>query len=126
MTAVLRATAPRTKTTETCSRLVSRGRALVACKTYASWLVGLRTRAHRDGSPVDYYFQTLKICNQCRLGLTLSDVQTDRTLAHVSRQLLRLGHEPPKRRLSTLVFRHLRLGFESEGRSSADHRTVGT
>jgi len=105
-------------TTDLCARLRKRGTVLVACKTYASWLVGLRTRARQGDPGVDYYFQTMKVCNQCRLGLTLSDVQTDRTFAHVSRQLLARGHEPPKRRLSALVFRHLRLGFESEDQRS--------
>lgn len=99
-----------------CDRLVTLGKGRqAACRIYASWLVGIRARAHRDGPTVDYFFEQMKVCNRCRINLVLEDVQTDRSFVYLSKRLVSMGHEPPKRKLSRLIYRHLRLGFTSGG-----------
>lgn len=86
-----------------------------ACRVKAKWLVGLRLRPDRHSEPYDYFFDKLRVCNACRRQLQLAEVLTDHTFAHVTKRLLSWNHQPPRRRLTTLVFQHLEHGYTSEG-----------
>jgi len=88
---------------------------LHACSVQAKWIVGLRLRPDRSSEPDDYFFDKLRVCNACRDKLELGEVLTDETFTHVSKKFLMWHKPPPRRRLTTLIFRHLALGYTSEG-----------
>lgn len=102
--------------TSRCARLrPTRDGGLVSCPIAASWTVGLRLREYRDGDYVDYFLDQYRVCNACRCRLTLQDVVTDSVFSRAFQQVTSRGHGPPKRKLTKLVFLHIRLGFESGG-----------
>lgn len=80
-----------------------------ACKVVASWMVGVVViDKHRiDRSTI--WFRQLIVCNRHRQQLTLDNVLSDKVWQEVVKSQLASGNRKPKRSLTVLAFRHLRL-----------------
>jgi hypothetical protein len=96
-----------------CSKLRAKEGKLVACTVPASWLVGVRLRSDKHAEPVDHFFEQLKVCTYCRSKVELEMVLPDRLFFFVSQKLVDANFPPPKRKLTRLIFKHLKMDFLS-------------
>lgn len=80
-----------------------------ACKVVSSWMVGVVVTDKRRLEHSTIWFRQLVVCNRHRQGLQLKDVLSDKVWQKIITGQLAAGHRKPKRGLTELAFKHLRL-----------------